>query len=103
VWFTKGNTEQYHPAWSPDGKWLVYGAGNALVVSAIDGSATRQLTTCAWPPCSQDVDPAWSSDGAEIAFARSIAGVRQILVVSSQGGQPRQLTTGPDEHAFPSW
>jgi len=105
-WFTPHTgVEQYDPAWSPDGKQLVYGqtGPNALFISNLNGSGTRQLTFCKPPRCTQDVEPAWSPDGAEIAFVRSVYGVQQIAVVPAQGGPVHYLTSGPYQHNLPSW
>ena len=105
-WFTPaGGVEQYQPSWSPNGKQLVYGqtGPNALFISNLDGTGTRQLTFCNPPKCTQDVEPVWSPDGAQIAFVRSVYGVQQIAVVLAKGGKVHYVTTGPDQHNLPTW
>src|SRR5213076_356137 len=57
------------PAWSPDGKQLVFtgydgGLSDLFVVNA-DGSNLRRLTNDKYA----DLEPSWSADGKTIAFA----------------------------------
>ncbi|HEY2668553.1 MAG TPA: hypothetical protein VGK51_17115, partial [Actinomycetota bacterium] len=55
-----GGVQQDNPAWSPDGRQLVYyqAGANALIVSNVDGTAARQLTICVHPQCIRDLEPA---------------------------------------------
>ena len=50
----------YAPAWSPDGRWVAYGAGELRVVSA-DGTRVVGLGVTG-------AAPDWSPDGTRIAF-----------------------------------
>jgi Tol biopolymer transport system component len=100
-----------HPAWSPDGRQLAYSMvrPNGLFVSDADASSPpRQVTTCADPLCARDLEPGWSPDGTQIAFVRFSPGgpqaeAQQIYVVTLATGALRQVTSGPEGHAFPSW
>ena len=79
--------------WSPDGSRLVY-ASNGIWTISNDGSDAHQLTSHAG-----DTDPAWSPDGTMIAFARSgpfDKSKYEIFVMSADGTNVRQLTTGPE-------
>ena len=62
-------TEILNPAWSPDGKQIVFsgltGGFNDLFVYEFDGDKTRRLTTDTFA----ELDPSWSPDGKFIAFA----------------------------------
>lgn len=105
-----GGVQQDNPAWSPDGRQLVYyqAGANALILSNPDGSAPRQLSVCSVTDCIRDLEPAWSPDGLFIAFSRfkpasAREGGQQIFVIPSVGGTPTQLTSGREEHASPTW
>src|SRR4051794_15617278 len=68
------------PAVSPDGKWVTFTVRDTdfdanrgrtdVWLTAVDGSATRQLTTHP----ENDSDAVWSADGAWIYFASSRSG-----------------------------
>lgn len=89
---------------SPDGKQLVYSAGNPpavkLVASAPDGSAPRVLVD--GPGMS--FNGVWSPDGKTIALAR-IDSTRdmQIWLVNADGSRLRQLTKFAAADGRPQW
>lgn len=73
------------PAWSPDGKDVVFVEEDAgeLFIAHLDGSPTEIVETCRGGYCDS---PAWSPDGARIAFTRleSDEGVRGPAASSIQ-------------------
>ena len=78
---------------SRDGKSMVYVSvpEGLLFSAAADGHQRRQLT---WPPLTA-ASPRLSPDGKQIAFAGTMAGKpSRIYVVSSEGGEPRQVSNG---------
>lgn len=91
-------------AWSPDGATLVYaaapadrGGGRRLRALTFATGETRDLTA---PPAGWlgDDAPAFSPDGRQLAFVRSIApDVDDVWVMPARGGEPRRLT---DDHAM---
>jgi TolB protein len=92
------------PAWSPDGRRVVFARYNGprgqLWVMNADGSGLERLTR----DSTSDVEPAWSSNGKSIAFVRSPDGRRnyRIWVMRSNGTHPRLLSRNTfDSH--PCW
>ena len=64
-----------------------------------DGSDQVNLTNRE----ARDIDPAWSPDGTQIAFASDRTGSFQIHVMDSDGASQVQLTFGPGHHVWPAW
>jgi TolB protein len=50
-----------------------------------------------------DQNPAWSPDGALIAFDSDRSGDRQVYVIRPDGTALREVTTGPGTHQGPAW
>jgi Tol biopolymer transport system component len=48
-------------------------------------------------------DPAWSPDGARIAFSREVNGRAHVFVMKADGTDARQITEGSDDDVHPSW
>jgi len=84
---------QIHPSLSPDGRRLAFvwnGQGNNydIYVKAVDSEdAPRRLTSNE----AQDLSPAWSPDGTQIAFLRITPESKQILVIPAAGGPERLI------------
>ena len=83
------------PAWSPDGRRIVFsstrdGDPEVYVMNA-DGSAPRRLTTTP----GRDAHPSWSPDGATIAFqSPRLDGHTRIFLMNADGaGSGRSPTT----------
>jgi Tol biopolymer transport system component len=93
------------PAWSPDGRRIVYGHNWQLWVMNADGSGQRQLTLKG----AHNFNPAWSPDGRSIAFERgrrqsssNHVGTpgREIHVMNADGSGQKLLTRGGSQ---PRW
>jgi hypothetical protein len=98
--------DELDPAWSADGRRLVFARDGAIWLMDADGGGQAQLTSGS-PAGEVDAGPAWSPDGSEIAFARAdTSGNAGIWAIPITGGGARQVTalsgdTGQDR--FPSW
>jgi dipeptidyl aminopeptidase/acylaminoacyl peptidase len=111
---TSGDCDDAQPAWSPDGRFLVF-------VSNRDKEPDASTNTDLWLVASdnpdkgktlvqltrnpgEDEEPAWSPDGRTIVYVtRTVPeliwyGIRQLAVVSAQGGAPRLLTERLDRN-----
>jgi eukaryotic-like serine/threonine-protein kinase len=102
---TDGPGDKRQPAWSPDGKQIVYVApgskGLDLWVMNSDGSGEPVAITSM---NGDELEPAWSPDGSWIAFTSDgrSDGVLQLYLVRPDGGELVRLSSFQDESS-PAW
>jgi Tol biopolymer transport system component len=75
--------------WSPDGRRIVVRRGGKLITRELASEKEKTISPDDWDKCS---GPAWSPDGASIAFAK-LGGENSnaIYIVPSDGGTPTKV------------
>ena len=100
----------FHPSWSPDGKWIAFlsrrdqvpfkhGITAEIYVMDAGGGNPQRLTNNPHA----DYHPSWSPDGKQIAFASRRDGNIDIYVIDVDGGNEQRLTNNPLYDYSPSW
>jgi len=80
----------------------------AIFVMGADGGGERRLTESASEPTDENaiffqIEPAWSADGARIAFASGRSGTSDIYVMNADGTGTTRLTETEDNDTHPTW
>jgi Tol biopolymer transport system component len=96
------------PAFAPDGDALVYvGSGRGVthqvwrqVLAGVKPRGSPQLVTDVGDATNT---PAYSPDGAWIAFKRERQGRREIWIVPAAGGPAERFSDGAGDDANPAW
>jgi TolB protein len=105
---TSNDHEERAPAWSPDGKQIVFCCRRGakpdfdICVMNADGSGEKKLTDS---PLG-DLTPSWSPDGSKIVFHRPKVGGRglwDLWVVNADGTGEARLTDAPGYTGFANW
>ncbi|MCU1676122.1 MAG: hypothetical protein JWM93_880 [Frankiales bacterium] len=108
---TNNSASDFAPAWSPDGAEIAFqrftpgsatGQGNEVLKESADGQGQLNLTSNA--ATINDGGPAWSPDGATIAFhSNRTGGLFKIFTLAAVGGTATQRSTGPGNDTSPAW
>ncbi|HEX8127745.1 MAG TPA: Calx-beta domain-containing protein [Pyrinomonadaceae bacterium] len=116
----EGSSDVADPAWSPDGSRIAYvgregfnnpedGISYHLFVVNADGTGKTRVgrsplpfSSFPYPPTGSG--PAWSPDGARLAYSISFGStIPQIQHVSASGGHPTSITNHPSANTQPGW
>lgn len=89
----------HHPALSPDGKRIAFDWHGDVWVCPADGGAAERITD---DPADEQ-KPAWSPDGAFLAFSSDKAGNRDLMVVDLATRKVRPLTSHSSDDDAPAW
>ncbi len=115
---TSGSKDEIQPSWSPDGERIAFIRSNLARgkleptdvlgwyaeggdIWTIDMATAREQKVV-----SKAFNPAYSPDGARLAFDADWAGPRRIWITDSGGRNPQQVTTDSSEavvHTAPRW
>jgi Tol biopolymer transport system component len=92
-------------AWSPDGRTLVYAAGNqpagTVAIWAIDLATGAERQVVRRP--GNQLGPAWSPDGERIAYLEELSADRYwVVVVKADGAGPHKITD-VGSWTYPQW
>jgi hypothetical protein len=87
-------------AWSPDGTLIVFVRNGDLWLANSDGSGTRPLTRT---PKVAESQPAWSRDGARIAYTALADGARQIRLLSLPHAATQRIASSNGEEWSPAF
>src|SRR5262245_42900748 len=89
------------PSVSPDGKKLAFVAAGKIWIQDLPSGKPRRLTPVSFG--SFELSPAFSPDGASIAFTSWDDTVGDLWRVPASGGAPQKLSREPGEYLHPAW
>jgi TolB protein len=110
ILLSQGKFPQYDACWSPDGKRLAFThvaqsgpQGNLDIFTSRPDLSDMVRVAGDRRKLSHEESPAWSPDGASIAFSSTCEGNQELFVVALDGASARRLTNDPAIDAHPAW
>ena len=89
------------PSWLPDGRILYSGCwldDCGIILTQSDGTNPRQVVAG-----TNETNPESSPNGRRVAFMSLRDGNWEIYIASTDGSDPRRLTTNPANDGLPAW
>ncbi|MBW6470218.1 MAG: DUF5050 domain-containing protein [Methanosarcinaceae archaeon] len=99
VRLTDAPADEFAPAWSPDGKSIVYSSEGDIWTTDRNGILIKQLTDDEF----NNADPFFSPDGSKIVFGSDRSGTSDIWLMNSNGTGTLQITSDFSEQKNPAW
>ncbi len=96
---TDAPADELAPAWSPDGKSIIYSSEGDIWTVDRAGIHIKQLTDDEF----NNDDPFFSPDGSKIVFTSARSGNSDIWLMNSNGTGAFQLTSDTSEQKSPAW
>ncbi|MBN1656901.1 MAG: PD40 domain-containing protein [Anaerolineae bacterium] len=111
----------FYPVWSPDGRTIAFVGREPLLPEATEPPlagydeeslrgniylvdvVTGQERLLVPDSTAGNIDPAWSPDGARIAFVSNQSGSPEIWVINADGSGLQQLTSDGTMKRYPAW
>jgi Tol biopolymer transport system component len=94
--------DEYNPAWSPNGKKVVYDHGYGdLYIANVHTRVSHQLTDT--PGVLSDFYPSWSPNGSRIVFGHASNSGASLFTIRPDGSHLRELTPHDWRASEPGW
>ena len=98
---TLDGTSNQIPAWTPDGKRIVFkGAANRLYWQSTDGSGTAEELTSS-PLAPNNFPGSWSPDGQALVFVEQAPPAMSLWILSLNDRKPQEFSYSPSRETAP--
>ena len=97
---TKGNYDDSHPTWSPDGARIAFSRIGEIWSIGADGTDEKTVTSNSIENC---LEPAWSHHDMKIAYTKSLY-IDEIAVMNTDGTDQKDLIRNISGfNSLPTW